>query len=453
MEIVKKNLFSIICGVIALMAIGALFWPIGGMYAGLLTELDTRIQASNSLDMLVNTSRMMPQLSPDETTPEALTVFPTDPVISAAQNAIGQVGEQAKDMLDYATRINTHDVLVPGELPSPAQSTRFEFANRYAAEVTNYARWQKILGSTSPPTAADVQAAKDKTFDEIKKDKLIYDQAGNVDPQSMADAQAEYDEESPNIQPSMELAEARQHQIYLLTPPAASPLPIDKTIQVGSYPSPEQICDAQIVIWMLDDVCKAIADANDKYSDPEKPGEPIQHDILHSAIKQIESIDPPTPMLPATAVDPNSGVTTPVPKVPAVSPSGRVCNGRYDVLRFKLHLVVDAAKLPQVIKALEAGQFITVLNVQINEIVDPAVAASNPQGGFRYGNKPVVRAEFDCEELLMRTWTDKIFPDDRKNGLGKAALGAPTDNGQFGPNGMGGMGGPPGMPFQPGGGP
>jgi hypothetical protein len=454
MEVVKKNLVSIICGVIALMAVGALFWPISGLYAGLLTQLDARVQVSSSLDSLANTPRTMPLLSPDDTNPQPLEVFPNDQVIAAATKAAGLVTQQAQNMLDYATSVNQRTMLVDNELPKPDDATRYAFANQYAAAITDYSRWQKILDSTSPPSPAEVQAEKDAKFDEIKKNKLIYDPQGNVDPQSMTDAQSEYDEESPNVQPQMELERAQQHRIYLLLPPTANPLPVDASIKVSSYPSPEQICNAQIVIWVLDDICNAIAQANELYSDPMTQGGLPQHDILHSAVKAIEGIDPPQPMISATAVDPSAGVTSPVPKVPTVSPTGRVCNGRYDVLRFKIRLVVDAAKLPQVVKALEVGQFITVLNVQINEVVDPAIAASNPQGGFRYGNKPVVRVEIDCEELLMRTWTDKILPDDMKNGLGKATLGVPTDNsGQqpmYGPGGqpMYGPGGPNG-PYGP----
>jgi hypothetical protein len=79
---------------------------------------------------------------------------------------------------------------------------------------------------------------------------------------------------------------------------------VDATIKVGSYPTPEQICDAQIVIWMLDDITKAIAQANERYSDPLTPGGPPQHDILHSAVKAIEGIDPPLPVISPTGVDP-----------------------------------------------------------------------------------------------------------------------------------------------------
>jgi hypothetical protein len=109
--------------------------------------------------------------------------------------------------------------------------------------------------------------------------------------------------------------------------------------------------------------------------------------------------------------------------------------------------VVDATKVPQILRQLEVGQFITVLNVQFNEVVDPAVAASSLTGGFRYGDKPVVRVEIDCEDLLMRKWTDDILPDSRKSGLGKGALGtagAADNSGGQQQQQQPGFGGPPG---------
>ena len=231
----------------------------------------------------------------------------------------------------------------------------------------------------------------------------------------------------PTVQPHMELERAQQHRIYLLLPPTANPLPVDSNIKIGSYPSPEQICDSQIVIWMLDDITKAIASANDNVFGPGDAGRASA--ARHSAFGGKGD----RRNRPAAADDfldrrrSHRGRDQPLSRrSPRFRQPGRVCNGLYDVLRFKIRLVVDAAKLPQVVKAIEVGQFITVLNVQITEVVDPAIAASNPQGGYRYGNKPVLRVELDCEELLMRTWTDEILPDDMKNGLGKATLGVPT---------------------------
>ncbi len=451
LDVLKKNLFSIIFAVIAILSVVAIYWPISGLYTDLSTRLDTRVQVSSSLDSLANQSRQMPLLDPDKLSADPLTVFPTDPVTQAANAAATQLQSQAQNMLTLATNTNTHELLVPDSLPTPSEQERFEFATVYSQQIDGYHRWQQILDSTAPPTPAQVQAAKDALHEEINKERLTYDASGNVDAASQADADSQFAYESALVQPRMELEAAQQYQVYLLAPPTANSLPVDATIKVGNEPTPDRICDAQLVVWVLDDVCKAIRAANDAYSDPAAPGGPPQHDILHAAVKQLEGVDPPQPVNSLTAVDPTAGVTSAIPKITTVSSTGRVCNGLYDVLEFKVHLVVDAAKIPQVLRALEAGQFITVLNVQVVEVVDPARAAMNPQGGFRFGQKPCVRLSVDCEELLMHKWTDNILPASRKNGLGKAALGSPTDNGQGGFPGGPQFGGPPG--FGPPGGP
>ena len=452
MEIVKKNLFSIIFGVIAILAIVAIFWPISGLYTSLGTLLQSRIDVSGRIDSVTNQSRSMPLLDPNDTTAAPLEVFPTQPVIDAGGAATAKVSDEAKKMLDLATNTNKHLLLSPpDELPKPTEQARFTFANEYANSVVNYQRWIQLLDSTSPPTPDEVTAEKAKLLDTINKQRLIYDAQGNVDQTSQQEATDQYTSESAEVQPRMELEQAQQHRVYLLLPPTFNPLPVDPKIQVGSNPDPDKISDAQIVIWVLDDVMRGVAQANELYSDPATTGGPPQHDVLHSAVKQIEGVDAPQPMVSPNAGDLTAGSGSAAPKVTTVSPSGRVCNALYNVVRFKVRLVCDAAKVPQIVRALEAGQFITVLNVQITEVVDPAIAASNPQGGFHFGNKPVVRAEFDCEELLLRNWTDNLLPDDRKAGLGKAALGGPTDSGQAGPFGPGGPGGP-GGPYGPGGG-
>lgn len=452
MDVIKKNIFSIVFGIIAILAVVALYWPMSGRYDTLESELDSRMQINSSLDNLATASRSMPLLSPDETVPGPLQVFPTQPVIDAGIAATEQVSQQATKMLGRAVETNQHLPLLPDELPKPTDAIRYMFAKQYALEVTDYARWQKILDSTAPPTSAEVQAELDKLRDEIDKARLAYDAQGNATPDSQAEVQAEFELESASVQPRMELDRAQQHRIYLLP----NTLPVDPTIKDGTFPTPDKICDAQIVMWVLDDVTNAIAQANELYSDPSSLGGPPQHDILHAAVKNIEGIDPPSPVIAQGGVDTAAGVSAATPKDTAVSPTGRVCNGLYNVLRFRIRLVADATKVPQILRQLEVGQFITVLNVQFNEVVDPAVATSSQAGGFRYGDKPVVRIEIDCEDLLMRKWTDDILPDSRKGGLGKSALGtAGTGNGGgqqpgYGgpPEGVGGptggFGGPPG---------
>jgi hypothetical protein len=459
MDIIKKNLFSIIFGVIAILAVGALFWPISGLYTTLDTELQSRVEVSSQLDALVKQQRTMPVLSPEQTTPDPLNVFPIQPVYDAALNATKLVSAQAAQMMDLARKTNERLPLRPDELPKPNDQARYNFSNDYAAQILNYQRWQQLLNSTTPPTAEEIQDAKDKLKAAIYAARLSKDPQGNIDPQSQQDADEQYNAEAAEIEPRMELERAQQHSIYLLMPPTFKPLPIDATINIGSRPSSDQICSAQIAIWVIDDVVNAIVNANNDYSDSATPGGPPQHDILHSAVKSLENIGQPQPVVNPAGFDATAGVSAPAPKITTVSPTGRVCNGLYDVLEFKVDMVVDASKIAQIVHTFEAGQFVTVLNVQVTNVIDPAMAAStnNTQGGYHYGNKPAVEVEFDCEDLFMRQWTDKYLPDDMKGAFGKAQLGQPTNAGappQFGPGGPqfgpGGPGGPMG-PYGPGG--
>jgi hypothetical protein len=412
------------------------------------------------MDSLQRQQRMMPLLSPDEVNPAPLDVFPTQPVIDAAGRATQQVSDEAAKMVQRAQIANQHNLFFPNELPKPDDQSRYEFAYNYQQATAGYTRWQAILDSTVPPTADEIKGELDKLQNQINQNRLVPDSSGNgYTAASQEEAKEEFDLESPSVEPRMELERAQQHRVYLLP----NSLPIDPTITRLQVPTPEKICNAQLVMWILDDVAEAIARANESYSEPASAGGPPQHDILHSAVKQIEAVDLATggPVISSNASDISAGKNSLVPKVPTVSPSGRVCNALYDVVRFRIRLIVDAAKVPQIIRELEVGQFITVLNVQFDEVIDPAVMGAgagpgggNQEGGFRFGNRPVIRIDLDCEELFMHAWTDSILPDSMKAGLGKGSM-SPDNNGG-GASGMapgmmppgGGFGPPQGGPYR-----
>jgi hypothetical protein len=453
---IKKNLVALICGVLGILAVVSLYWPTSGFYTDLEAELDKHIAVGTSADGLVKKQRTMPILSPDETNPQPLTVFPTQPVIDAGNAAVAKVSTQATNMMTQAQSANQHQLLVTGELPAPSNDIRYAFAQAYAAEINDYSRWQKILDSTTPPTAEEVTAKLADTHSKILEARVFKDpQTGQPDQASVQEAEAEYATQSAAVKPDMEAWRAAKHRIYLL--PGA--LPVDTTINIQNLPTPDKICDAQFAMWVYDDVCSAIARVNDSDADGATPDGPPIHDIAHSVVKQLVGITTPVPVENTTGFDATAGVSSVAPKVTTISTTGRVSNGLYDVLRFKVSLVCDASKIPLVIRALEAGQFMTVLNVQITEVVDPVIAASganSTQGGFRFGEKPVVRIELDCEALFMHKWTDPILPDSRKAGLGGVAgSGATPGEGGGGPPSMGGPpgfgGGPPGFGGPPGG--
>src|SRR4051794_40220927 len=117
MELVKKNLTSIICGVIALLAVVALFWPISGYYNELQAKADARKQVYTTLKGILDKPRNLPTVSLETAEPKKLEQFPTQAVIDAGTAVQTQVKTQSAAMFETALKMNQHTPLVPGALP------------------------------------------------------------------------------------------------------------------------------------------------------------------------------------------------------------------------------------------------------------------------------------------------------------------------------------------------
>ncbi len=422
LQILKKNMISIILAVLVILSIVAKFYPLAGMYLSLQDQLNGRVSAAEHVEGLLSSQRHMPLLSPDQTDQAVLDVFPTQEVIDAGKAAIAELTEQADKLVQAAVQKNIHAPLFPSELPKPDDSTKYSFAQKYISETTNLNRWVTSLNSCGIPTLQDIA---DET---AKRQATIFAQFGVVPggtaSPAMTQAIETFTQQTATLAQDMQLDRAKQYSIYM-EPDA---LPFDATIGIvaGKLPQSGQIWDAQLQMWIVDDVTNAIARINSKYSDPDMPGGPPSNTILHSPIKRIEKLQTIAPILATSAGDLGEGVGSATPFEPTISPTGRVSNALYDAYRFDLSLVVDAAKIPDILRALQLDQFMTVLNVQILEVVDPAVAAG---AGYRYGDKPVVRLEIDGEDLLMKNWTADLLPDSRKAaGPANGAPNQPNNN-------------------------
>ena len=299
---------------------------------------------------------------------------------------------------------------------------KYKFVQTYVPEITGLTRWQKILNSGTKPLQAVIDQRSQALHDKIIATRVFYVNNGGVsvpDPASLQAAEAEYTAKQPGLKADIALENAKSCEIYLDTSMVSPALPCIPQMNVNTLPDIGTMWDAQLAMWINDDVTKQIARVNHTYADSDVPGGPPVLDVLHTPIKALLHLDRPGSIV-SNASDKGSGVGSGIPKVYPLAISGRVSNALYDVLRFKLTLIVDAAKLPQILHGLEVGQFFTINNVQINGVVDPAQAAVN---GFRYGNKPVINVELDCEELLMHDWTTAFVPPVR------TALIAPTTGG------------------------
>ena len=112
MDIVKKNLFSIILAVLAVAAVVANFYPMGGKYEQLHTQAQARAAMDTSLKSLLNKQRNLPVTNPQGGEAQPLGHFPTPKIIEEGKAATEKISKGSQDLLDGVVKLNLHQPLV-----------------------------------------------------------------------------------------------------------------------------------------------------------------------------------------------------------------------------------------------------------------------------------------------------------------------------------------------------
>jgi hypothetical protein len=98
----------------------------------------------------------------------------------------------------------------------------------------------------------------------------------------------------------------------------------------------------------------------------------------------------------------------------SISITGRTSNSVYDVRTLDCTIVVATRGLPDVIDAIAAQNFMTVLDVQLQ----PANAFAAAADGYLYGIEPVSTVKLRIETIWLREWTADAMPGDLREALG-----------------------------------
>lgn len=417
MDIVKKNLVSIIFGVLAIAAVVASVYPLNSKKEDLTTQLQGRAALYSQLDGLINKPRNKPILNPENTTPEPLGRFPNDDTIEKGKAAKAQFDAEGKKILDSAIAMNKHEPLARDVLPTPKTSNaaiQFRFAYKLWADS-----FAAKIHAGMPPSETDIATAADKLYKEkYEPQKQI---AGATASQALEQAFANEKAELPD---RLRQEAASKNQVYL----DPNALGIDQNLLKGTgVPDLSSIWYAQLGVWVTNDVGDAIVATNNG-----------SHNVAESPVKHILKISlrQKPYVLPAGSTgsvegDPNAAV----PKAPDASPTGRVTNPLYDVIDFDVVVNVEADKMLFFLKELSDNRFISVLNANVTSVDSGAQQAA----GYFYGDKPVVQLTLQCEEIMFRDWSHKLMPDVvAKNMSGDAVTGgAPSGGGAGGGEGPG----------------
>jgi hypothetical protein len=166
MDIIKKNLVSIICGVIALLAIGAVFWPISGMFEDLHTRAKKSESTYSALTGLLKKNRLLPQTDPKAIEPKPFDQFPTETAIAKGNAIKAQIEKEAKDLMATAVAINVgltpqekKELLEKDSLPAltpQAQTAGTKFREKYAPYVQKIP--ENLLQAGMAPNQLDIDA-------------------------------------------------------------------------------------------------------------------------------------------------------------------------------------------------------------------------------------------------------------------------------------------------------
>src|SRR4051812_7930567 len=206
MEVVKKNIVSIICGVIALAAVIVTFTFVSGKISELQTNLDARRGTYEQLHGLLSKPRELPIVDPDNPTAAKLDKFPSEFIIKQGEGVVTAMQSESTAMSAAAVAMNTHKLLVPLSLPAPASVAAFQFRTQYQQYYPQAAgnnpggapavpaggngqpiatnapflgtELAKALNAGMPPTADEIRVALETEINTIKQKMLIV-QGGN----------------------------------------------------------------------------------------------------------------------------------------------------------------------------------------------------------------------------------------------------------------------------------
>jgi hypothetical protein len=231
-----------------------------------------------------------------------------------------------------------------------------------------------VLHGGAPPTDEQIRAAERRLWDDDYATRVV--SKDNV-PVNGAEVRAAYAEAARAVPERLRASVATDSRVYV-SPDALSPDPdMLRWRTQGLIPTAATVWDAQMSLWVQQDICGSLAAANAGRTN-----------VLDARVKRLVSLRTAKPRL-----------------VPA-SASGRASNPSYDVCPFRLVVDVDAGSAGDVLASLSRGQLVTITN-QSQYALDPARVRLM---GFRYGDRPIVRLVLDGEELFLRRWTVPLMP-------------------------------------------
>ncbi|MDP1661283.1 MAG: hypothetical protein Q8L55_05145 [Phycisphaerales bacterium] len=396
--------------VIAALLVPAMVYFAMGMMASKHNEFQAQVSKDSSDFNTTAITYKVPSLLPGESGVE-WTYAPNEVVTSRFKEALDRQQASAAGVVAEAVKYNKGDraPLVAGVFPNPPANDLAKAKQFWRVLVSDGQNTLLSMINAKPPIANDYLAQR---LNEHRNNFLQREQGTDATPNGI-DRLSE--EKRKALEDGM-VAErvsayvqwGQKLNVYATT--AIFNLP---PVVEANTPSPLELWDWQVQYWTMQDVMRAVADANASAKDV---------GVTKSVVKRIDrlTVDPvlPAPQQGGAFVDPAA------PAAPAdgahdyaVSITGRKSSALYDVVTANLVCVVATKDLPSFFDAVSRANMMTVTSVNLSKI-DPAAELRE---GYYYGPDGVTRVEMKIEALWLREWTHELMPKEVKVALGLEA--------------------------------
>lgn len=404
MDVLRRNLFFMICG------LGALAGILLGA-AGIRSMVQVRRQMSDAVSLLG-------QL-------QGLTRGPgggppiNAKAIEAEQQRIESIDDQYEEVMRLADEHSGHAPLMQNFFPRPQDfrvRDQFPYAYREALQGL-----LKKLNAGTVPTVEEVAAEEERIREEESDAEAFFgmDDEEQSPPDregTAANPSGLIDEAEARLSPDVRASIKKAKSIYCYADLMSS-LHINAVVwqSRGVPPALADCWDAQVSLWIQQDVIDALARANEQAAGALKEnGEtpwvgnlPVKDvisirlskgDFGHYVVADASGTDPARPGGADPAYPPGS---------PRFAFTGDASGPEYELIQFTVKLVVDARDLPEIINELCRNNFTTLLRI--------AYVAEPPNlsmVGKIYGDEPAVNVVMDFETCLFSKLYLDLMPDE-----------------------------------------
>jgi len=336
----------------------------------------------------------------------------------------GDVAE-VRDFILSRNRQN-RNVLISELFPDPPADWRdrlqFQFwralMNDNIADLGAYPKLLNEVRAGTPPTPESLQADLRRADELFRTQKLAKAASDSLN----ADEQEELRAQLREVRMGKYSERAQRLAMYASLNAIDAPTWNETTnLEV------RQVFDWQWQLWIKQDILRALYKANEDYDS-----------LLYGPVKRVRwlTVTPlPTPANTGSTATPSSpfGGTAPAaapaaqagtggaapdakleaPRDYSASYTGRVSNALYDVRRVRLQIVVDTARIPEVLDALARQNLMTVLDLKMH----PTDAYADLEDGYVYGANTTSDLDLTIETIWLREWTSQLMPPQVKEVL------------------------------------